>query len=93
MKVRIAIRGRSYTVRSDEDEDLQAIASYVDGKMRDIGQRSPSVDEYTLAMLAALNIASEFDRFRRTVESDLGEADRELAAAAVLLDSMLPGAK
>ena len=47
MKVQITIRGRSYTVRSDEaDEDLPGIARYVDAKMAEIGwprqQTAPS---------------------------------------------------
>ena len=90
MKVQITIRGRSYTVRSDQDdEDLPAIARYVDGKMAEVAQRS-SFDDYTVAMLAALNIASEFDRFRREVDNELQSLDRDLASAAVLMESALP---
>lgn len=93
MKVQIQIRGRSYTVRSDEaDEDLRAIAAYVDGKMSEIAGRGSSADEYTVAMLAALNIASEFDRFRRQVDADLQAVDRELAATTVVLEAAMgPG--
>lgn len=90
MKVQIQIRGRRYTVRSDEEgEDLVAIAKYVDSKMAEIAGRGSSADEYTVAMLAALNIASEFDRFRRQVTSDMGDLDRELASTAMLLDAAL----
>ncbi|MEZ4321347.1 MAG: cell division protein ZapA [Myxococcota bacterium] len=90
MKVQIQIRGRKYTVRSDEDgEDLVAIARYVDSKMSEIAGRGSSADEYTVAMLAALNIASEFDRFRRQVDRDLASVDRELASTAMVLDAAL----
>jgi len=90
MKVQIQIRGRKYTVRSDEDdEDLAAIAQYVDSKMSEIAGRGSSADEYTVAMLAALNIASEFDRFRRQVDSDLAAVDRELASTGVVLEAAL----
>ena len=88
MKVQITIRGRTYTVRSDDDgEDLAAIAAYVDGKMSEIAERSPRFDDYTIAMLAAMNIASEFDRFRREVDTELEAIDHELASTAVLLDA------
>jgi len=91
MKVQITIRGRSYTVRSDEDgEDLPGIARYVDTKMQEIAQQSTRFDDYTIAMLAALNIASEFDRFRRQVDEELAVIDRDLASTAVFLDSALP---
>ena len=90
MKVQITIRGRKYTLRSDEDEDLQAIARYVDRKMSELADRASRVDEYTLAMLAALNIASEFERFRRSVDAELSGVDRDLASTAVLLEAALP---
>lgn len=90
MKVQISIRGRTYTLRSDEDEDLQAIARYVDGKMGEIADRSPRMDDYTVAMLTALNIASEFERFRREVDVELASLDRDLASTAVLLESAVP---
>lgn len=87
MKVQISIRGRTYTLRSDEDEDLQLIARYVDRKMGEIAARSPRMDEYTVAMLAALNIASEFERFRREVDEDLASLDRDLASVGMLLEA------
>lgn len=91
MKVQITIRGRRYSVRSDQDgEDLQALASYVDAKMMEIATRSTTMDDYTIAMLAALNIASEYDRFRRGVDQELEAIDRDLASTSVILESMSP---
>ena len=88
MKVQITIRGRRYTVRSDEDDiDLQAVASYVDAKMTEMAGRSNTFDEYTIAMLAALNIASDYERFRREVDTELEAIDRDLASTAVLLEA------
>ena len=92
MKVQITIRGRRYTVRSDEDDfDLVAVAKYVDDKMTEISERTPSLDDYTVAMLAALNIAEEFERYRGRVTSELDEIDREVASTATLLAAALPG--
>ncbi len=92
MKVQITIRGRTYTVRSDETEiDLPAVATYVDSKMTEISSRFGALDDYTVAMLAALNIAEDFERFRRQVDGELSDIDRELSSTAVLLESVLPG--
>jgi len=92
MKVQITIRGRTYTVRSDETEiDLPAVATYVDSKMNEISSRFGALDDYTVAMLAALNIAEDFERFRRQVDGELSDIDRELSSTAVLLESVLPG--
>jgi cell division protein ZapA (FtsZ GTPase activity inhibitor) len=98
VKVQISIRGRRYTLRSDEDEDLPAIAAYVDRKMTEIAEHGAAsrrggaaVDEPTLAILAALNIASELERLRRQVDEDLASVDRDLASTALLLEAALPG--
>lgn len=91
MKVQITIRGRKYTVRSDEDDvDLPAVAAYVDERMAEVAGRTSSFDDYTVAMLAALNIASDFEKFRRQVDVQLADLDRELASAMVLLEAALP---
>lgn len=91
MKVKITIRGRSYTVRSDEDEvDLPALARYVDGRMAEVADRTGTFDDYTVAMLAALNIASDFERYRQQVDEELASLDRSLASTQVLLEAALP---
>jgi cell division protein ZapA (FtsZ GTPase activity inhibitor) len=91
VKVQISVRGRTYTLRSDQDEDLREIARSVDRRMGEIASRSPRMDEYTVAMLTAMNIASELERFRREMDRELAELDRELAGAMVLLESGSPG--
>lgn len=92
MKVQISIRGRTYTVRSDEDDvDLQAVAKYVDDRMSEIaGRASAGLDEYTVAMLACMNIASDFERYRRSLNEELGALDRELAASEAVLRAAMP---
>ena len=91
MKVQITIRGRSYNVRSDEDgEDLPGIAKYVDGKMQEIAQQSTRFDDYTITMLAALNIASEYSRYRQRMGERLEDLEREAAAVGAVLDAALP---
>ncbi len=89
MNVQISIRGRSYTLRTDEAaDDLEQIARYVDRKMAEVGRGS--FDEYTVALLAALNIASEFSRYRRNMAERLGDLDRDAASIAAILDAALP---
>ena len=90
MNVQITIRGRQYTVRSDEpEEDIEAVAHFVDEKMAELGRRS--FDEYTVALLTAMNIASEYFRFRRIVAERLDGLDRDAAAISAVLDAALPG--
>jgi cell division protein ZapA (FtsZ GTPase activity inhibitor) len=90
MKVQVSIRGRSYALRTDKDEDLRAIADFVGAKMGEILARSPHIDEAAAAVLTALNIAAEFERFRKEVASELATVDQTLAASARLLEAALP---
>lgn len=93
MKVQVEIQGRTYTVRSDEPGlDLPAIARYVDGRIQTVALRAPpGLDEHTVALLACLNIASDFERFRREVAVMIDGLDRDLGAAELRLRSALPG--
>ena len=52
--------------------------------------RTGTFDDYTVAMLAALNIASDFERYRRTVDAELADLDREVASVELLLEAAMP---
>lgn len=91
MQVRITIRGRQYTVRGDESaEEVQAVARDLDARLEEVASRTRSFDEYTVALLTALNLASELHRLRRQTHDELGEIDRDAAAVEAMLQAMLP---
>lgn len=85
------MRGRHYTVRSDEpEEDVIQVARWLDGRIGEIASRTPGVDGETVVLLAALNVASEYARFRKQVVGELDDVDRELAAISAILEVTLP---
>ena len=91
MQVRITIRGRQYTVRGDEnEEEVQTVARELDARLAEVASRTRSFDEYTIALLTALNLASELRRLRGQLQDRLGDVDREAAALAAMLESLLP---
>jgi cell division protein ZapA (FtsZ GTPase activity inhibitor) len=91
MQVRITIRGREYTVRGDEnEEDIQALAADLDRRMAETAERTRSFDEYSVAMLTALNIASELQAMKLEVAQRLDDLDRDCATLGALLEAALP---
>ena len=69
----VEIFGQTYQVRGDGDPDyLLELARFVDSRMRDVAAQVATVDPAKIAILAALNIADEFSRYRRQREDAAG---------------------
>ena len=65
----VEIFGQTYNVRGNGDQDyLAELAQFVDTRMREVAAQVATVDPAKIAILAALNIADEFSRFRRQRE-------------------------
>ena len=58
--LKVNIYGTDYPIKGDTDtEYIQRVASYVDGKMREVERASSVKSALKVAILAALNIADE----------------------------------
>lgn len=79
----VEIYGQTYNVRGEGDPAyLTELARFVDSRMRYVGSQVSSTDPMRIAILAALNIADEFLRYRNERENTLGvwmEKSEELA--------------
>jgi cell division protein ZapA len=66
----VEIFGQTYNVRGEGDPDyLAELAQFVDARMREVAAQVATVDPVKIAILAALNIADEFSRYRKARES------------------------
>ncbi|MEL6348686.1 MAG: cell division protein ZapA [Myxococcota bacterium] len=91
MQVTITIRGRQFTVRgNDGGGDIQRLADEVNARMDEVANHTRSFDEYTIAMLTALNLASELQQLRKQVAGQLDDFDRDLASMSAILDAFIP---
>ena len=91
MQVRITIRGREYTVRGDDNpESLKQLAEDLDRRLAEPAERKRSFDEYTIAMVTALNLASELHQLKGQVAQRLDEIDRDAASVAAMIEAALP---
>ncbi|MFN2238429.1 MAG: cell division protein ZapA [Thermoanaerobaculia bacterium] len=70
--VSVEIYGQTYNVRGEGDPAyLTELAQIVDSRMREIAPQVATGDPTRIAILAALNLADEFTRYRQQRESDV----------------------
>lgn len=84
--VKVAIFGHEYPIRAAvENEDyVRTIASYVDGKMREIDEAMKPTSSMRVAILTALNIADELmslQKQQREQADDYRDKFKELSQA------------
>ena len=71
--IEVEIFGQTYNVRGEGDPNyLAELARFVDSRMREVAAQVATVDPVKIAILAALNIADEFSRYRKQRESAVG---------------------
>lgn len=72
--ITVEIFGQTYGgVRGEGDPDyLTELARFVDTRMREVAAEVATVDPLKIAILAALNIADEFSRYRKQREDVVG---------------------
>jgi cell division protein ZapA len=69
----VEIFGQAYNVRGEGDPDyLTELARFVDSRMREVAAQVATVDPMKIAILAALNIADEFSRYRKRRDEATG---------------------
>jgi len=65
----VEIYGKTYTIIGQESpEHIKEVADYVDQIMREFSSRNPSLDSTNLAVLAAINAASEYLKLKKKLE-------------------------
>ena len=75
--VRVEILGESLSVTSDESEEhVRRVAAEVDRRMREIANGGHVVSSFTVAVIAALNIASEYQKLKQEYEQVQDIIDR-----------------
>ena len=68
-QIKLKIYDQEYTIKSEENEEqLNRIADYVNDKLREIEANTKGLSEKKMAILVALNIASEYFQAMRERE-------------------------
>src|SRR5271163_3169244 len=88
--VKIQIYDQSYNVNADGNEEyLNELAAYVDGKMRSIAESTHMVDSLKVAVLAALNIADETFQTRKRQQEIEGPLRQRVEKCVTMVEKAL----
>lgn len=84
--VEVKIMGQKVVLRSDDEEQyIRKVAEYVDGKMQEVSNSTGSKGKYSVAMLAALNIADEYHRLKDNHDTVTARVDQLLERLTTVL--------
>lgn len=88
--MKVEIYDQSYSVNADGNEEyLQELAAYVDGKMREIAAATRMVDSLKVAVLASLNIADELYSLRDRQQQIEGPLRKRVEKCVALVERAL----
>jgi cell division protein ZapA len=88
--VKVKILDNEYLVRSEEDEgQVQRIAEYVSQKLSEVRDNTDGLSEKKAAILAALNIASDFLHLRKEHDELLANLRQRARTLIGNIDSVI----
>ncbi|HEX9119393.1 MAG TPA: cell division protein ZapA [Terriglobales bacterium] len=87
--VRVEIFDQPYNLRGTDPDYIFKLAEFVDTKMRAVAEQTSTVDSLRLAVLAALNIADEFQILKRKYDGISKEMNQRTSSLESALDEVL----
>jgi cell division protein ZapA len=67
---KVEIYGQYYNIRGTDDGGyITELAEYVDMKMKEIADQTPTIDSLKVAILAALNITDQYFQLREQLQN------------------------
>ncbi|HXK60310.1 MAG TPA: cell division protein ZapA [Acidobacteriota bacterium] len=89
-KTTVSIYGQDYHVRSSSSpEYIEQLAAFVDERMREVSELTPTVDTLKVAILAALNISDKYFTARRRLQAFEETVTEKAERMRATLDSAL----
>jgi cell division protein ZapA len=85
--VEVTILGQKYTVRGDAPEDyIRKLASFVDGKLKEVYTSAPGITPLKAAILASMDIADELYKLQEAQEDITRTIEEKANALTGLFD-------
>lgn len=87
--IKVEIYDQVYNLRGVDAEYITRLAEFVDSKMRNVAEQTSTVDSLRVAVLAALNIADEYQILKKKYDLLAGEYNRRAGLLSGALDEVL----
>ncbi|MFH1654293.1 MAG: cell division protein ZapA [Pseudomonadota bacterium] len=88
--VEVTIMGQKFLIKGDSDETyVKEIANYVDRKVNEVQSKTKSVASLNVVILAAMNIADEFFKFRKEKDDKFQKVEKKIQNMVELIDLQL----
>jgi len=82
--------GQKFLIKGDSDETyVKEIANYVDRKVNEVQSKTKSVASLNVVILAAMNIADEFFKFRKEKDDKFQKVEKKIQNMVELIDLQL----
>ena len=86
----VSIMGQKFMIKSDSDDNyVDQVAGFVDQKINEVIQNTKSVASLNVAILAAMNIADEYFKFRREKTERFQTVEKKIQDLIELIDIQL----
>jgi cell division protein ZapA len=88
--IEVVIMGQKFLVRSESDENyVTEVSGLVDKKINEVMQSTKSVASLNVALLAAMNIADEYLKFKRGTDSRIEKVEKKVKDMIELVELQL----
>jgi cell division protein ZapA len=87
--IRVEIYDQAYNLRGVDAEYILKLADFVDRKMRNVAEQTSTVDSLRVAVLAALNIADEYQVLKKKYDLLASQFRERTGALSGALDEVL----
>jgi cell division protein ZapA len=85
----VEIFDQPYNLRGTDPDYIFRLAEFVDSKMRAVAEQTSTVDSLRLAVLAALNIADEYQILKRKYDAISKDMNQRTSSLENALDEVL----
>lgn len=85
--IEVSIMGQKFMVRSDSDDQyVVEVANFVNKKIADIIAKTKAVPSLNVVLLAAMNIADEFFKYKSKKDQNFQSVEKKIAQMIEFID-------